>query len=193
MESLAVAGPAEMLQGAVLPAQLAQLHYGNIKSGSSLTALMSLQQLQYLILELRDAAAGRHNMLLQLQQLPALRHLTLQYEWPTAAVASAPVWAQLPQLRALHFLCRHHEREPSRHEKAVILPSIKAAASLTQVLVAGSRDTRWAEKVAVCCRLAGLTSTSCVNVPAIQCDPSLQDAARSVVVTQGVVFERPSA
>uniref|UniRef100_A0A383W3F1 F-box domain-containing protein n=1 Tax=Tetradesmus obliquus TaxID=3088 RepID=A0A383W3F1_TETOB len=194
LESLAVAGPADMLEGAVMPAQLVQLHYGNIKSGSSLSVLMGLQQLQHLSLDLGRMAAGSHDLLLRLQQLPALRHLTLQYRAPTAAAASAPVWAKLPQLHALHFLFSRSSFEPDKHERAAITSGIKAASSLSQVLLDASRHPRWAEKAAVYCRQAGLSRTSRLDDPVVQGDLHLLDdfsGCSAIAVMEAVVYERP--
>jgi hypothetical protein len=193
-ERLSLSGSWEIPEGSVLPAQLPVLHFGVVESGSILrmkaaAAFLGLQQLQHLSLKV---GYGAQEQLLQLQQLPALQHLTLQYQSAAEAADSAPAWAQLSQLRALQFrngICF----DPSRDQAATILSGIKAATRLTQLQLGTSAHKRWAGKVAACCCLAGLKRTRVLNDKVSHEHEHLYGAWDSFIMAGGVsvVYERP--
>jgi hypothetical protein len=160
LERLSLSGSWEVPGGSVLPAQLPALHFWIVESGSSLAAFLGLQQLQHLSLQV---GYGAQEQLLQLQQLPALQHLTLQYHSAAGTADSASIWAQLRQLRALQFRNGIYFDPRSRDQAAAILSGIKAATSLTQLQLDTSAHKRWAGKVAACCRLAGLKRTQLLD------------------------------
>jgi hypothetical protein len=128
----AISWVSQLPASCVLPAQLAQLHCGLLQLSSDLSPILGLQQLQYLTLIVGGLVAGRHELLLQLQQLPALQHLTLQYEFASDALKSVPVWAQLLQLRVLHF--KRWMRGPTRKETAPKQPQALQASKQPQAL-----------------------------------------------------------
>ncbi|WIA34024.1 hypothetical protein OEZ86_012405 [Tetradesmus obliquus] len=99
LRKLVVAGPLPELS--VLPAQLQQLDLGYCEYEEQLlAAVMPLQQLTALSF---IVGFEEPEPLLLLAQLPALQELRLAplyMDW-RAAVATAPAWGQLPQLREL--------------------------------------------------------------------------------------------
>uniref|UniRef100_A0A383W8Z1 Uncharacterized protein n=1 Tax=Tetradesmus obliquus TaxID=3088 RepID=A0A383W8Z1_TETOB len=120
-------------QLSVLPAQLRHLDLGVCWYSEQLAAVAPLQQLTALSLQV---AFEEQQPLLQLAQLPALRELRLSVrdcEW-YAAVASAPAWGQLPQLRALEVYCLGYEVSTMR-ELAAVVAGAAAATALTKLVL----------------------------------------------------------
>jgi hypothetical protein len=72
-------------------------------------------------------------LLLQLAQLPALKHLALLYDAECAgcpAIATASAWPLLPQLRELKIT---HYKPPSPAQWEAILAGAAAATGLTKL------------------------------------------------------------
>jgi hypothetical protein len=157
-------------EATVLPAQLQQLHIHSRAGAHSMAPLtrVELQQLQHLSVRIDFE---QPQLLLQLAQLPPLKHLALQYDCdgqPAAATASA--WPMLPQLRELEIV---HGEPPSQPAWEAIIAGAAAAAGLTKLAL----DTRmmsdeiqdenlesddgiserWPLEVAACARLAKWT------------------------------------
>jgi hypothetical protein len=152
-------------EGTVLPANLQRLRIDCWVGLHEPAAISSLQQLQHLRLTI---CSNQVEPLLQLSQLPALQHLTLQYSSPTDAAATAHTWRQLSCLQELSLhTCRSYN---SLQEMQRILKGVKAATNLTKldltaaVKVAGDADDVHNEyievrhiRIAACASLAGLT------------------------------------
>jgi hypothetical protein len=131
--------------GSMLPVQLQTLQLGPCMDAAGFAAaVMPLQQLQHLTLQVcfREAEP-----LLRLQQLPALPHLSLSYgAMPVrdivapgavvAAVETASAWPQLLQLREL-CLSFGGAGTVSEPYAAVILEAIAASTGLTQLQLEG--------------------------------------------------------
>jgi hypothetical protein len=106
-------GGRELADKSVLPAQLQRVHFHSWDGAFSMAPLTRLQLKQLKHLSLR-VDLEQPQLLLRLEQLPALTHLALQYDdlcegQPAAATASA--WPLLPQLRELEI---GHHKPPSQ-------------------------------------------------------------------------------
>jgi hypothetical protein len=150
----------------VLPAQLQRLAFqswGGINSLSPVTRL-ELKQLQHLSMRVDFT---EQQPLLQLEQLPALQHLELQYRHAAAAAAAtAPAWGLLPQLLSLVFVhydpVRDASDPPTAQQLTTILEGIAAATNHTRLVLeirttAAAEDEPEPQQLAVCQRLTGLT------------------------------------
>jgi Leucine-rich repeat (LRR) protein len=141
--------------GSVLPVQLQQLHLQAWYSSDAVSVVLPLQQLQRLSL-----AQGftEHQPLLQLAQLPALQHLSVEYTEAHVAAAGAAVWLQLPQLRELEITFGDEAPLPSHI--AAILDVHAACTQLTRLHLEAvqslSEEYAYAQPVAACSKLAGL-------------------------------------
>jgi hypothetical protein len=146
----------QLRPGSKLPAQLQQLCLSYCKDTS---ALLGLQQLQHVLLEV---AFEDPEQLRCLAQLPALRHLSLKYWDVVDAAPTASAWQQLPQLSELNLA--YINGDPSPQEMAAVLAGVAAATSLTMLcLKACARvsdqdeadDDAGVIPVAACASLAG--------------------------------------
>jgi hypothetical protein len=168
-------GSWQVAEASVLPAQLQQLQFSSWAGADSMAPLTRLEPKQLQHLRLR-VDFEQPQLLLQLAQLPALKHLALQYDGcceghPAAATASA--WALLPQLHELEIA---HYFPPSQPQWEAILAGAAAATGLTKLVLdarmvnfaldeamLNSEDgieEAWATEVAAC---AGLNKLTCLQ------------------------------
>jgi hypothetical protein len=145
----------ELPERTVLPLQLQHLHVTDWLAGASLAAVVPLQQLQTLRLKVDFE---EQQPLLRLAQLPALRHLEIEY-WQVRCVAgTAAAWPQLPQLRALDIWWDEAMEEfPVEQQLSFILDKALACTGLTKLAFTSQNGSYVSDKVAVCARLAKLT------------------------------------
>jgi hypothetical protein len=155
-----ISGYAQLRPGSKLPAQLQRISLPECKETS---ALLGLQQLQHVRLgvEFTDSAKLRG-----LAQLPALRHVSLEYWNVYNALPTASAWQHLPQLSELTLA---YNDDPSAQSMAAILAGVAAATSLTRLSLEAracladetdddSEDFEMrVTEVAACASLAGLT------------------------------------
>jgi Leucine-rich repeat (LRR) protein len=118
---------ADIYDNSQLPAQLQQLTANVSCWGRNLGAVTGLQQLQ--CISLRGCVYA--TALLQLAQLPALRHMALKYTRADHAFVAAGVWPQLPQLQELEVL--YHDGAPKRQQWIAIRSAVAACTGLTKL------------------------------------------------------------
>jgi hypothetical protein len=148
----------ELRPGSKLPAQLQRFCLEVCRDTST---LMGLQQLQHVRLGVEFADPGQ---LQCLAQLPALRHISLEYRDADMAAPTAAAWQHVSQLSELNL--KYMADHPSAQQMAAILAGVAAAASLTKLCleaIAWADDQGEADdddavaEVAACASLAGLT------------------------------------
>uniref|UniRef100_A0A383W682 Uncharacterized protein n=1 Tax=Tetradesmus obliquus TaxID=3088 RepID=A0A383W682_TETOB len=130
LQKLTVAGRLPELS--FLLVQLRAVDLGYCEHSQQLGAVMPLQQLPAL-----SCVVGfeQQEPLLRLTQLPALQELGLfmmQLDW-MAAVATAPAWGRLPQLRHLELQCCG--LQGTRPQLAAVIAGSAAATALTKLVL----------------------------------------------------------
>jgi hypothetical protein len=158
----------ELAPGLKLPAQLQRFNCSaNCRDTS---ALLGLQQLQHVCI---CVALEDPDQLRCLAQLPALRHVSLEYWDAACAAPTAPAWQHLSQLSELDLA--YPNDNPSTQEMAAILAGVAAATSLTKLSlealawVDNADDVARAMQVAACASLAGLTRLRDLTISSQSC------------------------
>lgn len=104
----------------MLPAQLQYAELGMCYTEQQLAAVMPLQQLTSLGF---IVCFNEQEPLLRLTQLPALQELQLSACGWDVAVATAPAWGQLPQLRELQVA--EISESSTGQQLAAVTPALK--------------------------------------------------------------------
>jgi hypothetical protein len=151
----------ELQPGLKLPVQLQQFCLMHCRHTSALLGLQHLQRVRL------GVAFEDPEQLRCLAQLPALRHVSLEYDDAETAAPTAPAWQHLSQLSELTL--EYVDRAPSEQEMAAILAGVAAATSLTKLSLEAralmdhqddeddNKDDDEEGEVAACASLAGLT------------------------------------
>jgi hypothetical protein len=151
--------------GSKLPAQVQRIRLSYCEDTS---ALLGLQQLQHVSL---GVGFEDPEQLRCLAQLPALRHLSLEYWDVTHAASTASSWQHLSQLSDLSV--EQERDDPSPQECAAILAGVAAATSLTKLSLDARADDADADdgviEVAACASLAGLTRLRDLTISSHSC------------------------
>jgi hypothetical protein len=143
--------------GSVLPLQLKQLYLEARNSAEVLAAVLPLQQLQRLSL---DVGFPEHQPLLQLAQMPSLQHISLEYCLVEEAVGGSAAWRHLP---SQELSVTYDDFVPSCDQLAAILCAVAECTQLTKLKIeacaglANDDETTDHLPVAACGKLAGLT------------------------------------
>uniref|UniRef100_A0A383VRL7 F-box domain-containing protein n=1 Tax=Tetradesmus obliquus TaxID=3088 RepID=A0A383VRL7_TETOB len=169
----------------VLPQQLRRLTCESWDSPGSLAPVTRLQLTQLQQLSLR-VEFTQQQPLLQLAQLPALKHLALRYGFNLmdrthaaavpAASATAPAWALLPQLRELEIECDNVSltQDPTEQQMAAILAGVAAATSLTQLMLHAGTYVSGGPGAAAFVSLSSLSGLTRLRDLSIGCGPALK-------------------
>ena len=142
-----------LADNSVLPTGLTSLTVVScVLSVQIITSLKSLQQLHLRCIEHKEGQALPAN----LAQLPKLEHVSLSYEacsqegWE-AAVAAAPTWQHLPQLKELSiYISSQKDLQQLSAEVVTVGQALAAATSLTRLII------HKLPAVGFCCYVKGL-------------------------------------
>jgi hypothetical protein len=103
-------------------------------SRRALASVLPLQQLQHL--DLLAEFGQQQPLLLELTQLPALKHLTLRYRDMVLAAEAAAAWVQLPKLRELLLEQDESRNRPTTpDELKTVVQGVALCTGLTKLVL----------------------------------------------------------